>query len=133
MSIITICGSMKFSAEMIQLARKLEKMNYTVFLPDVSEDAKKYETLSKEEQIKIKRSFIDQHFSKIAKSDAVLIANYKKKGIEGYIGSNTLMEIGYAYGLEKEIFLLHETGNQPCKEEVDALAHKILSGNIVNL
>jgi hypothetical protein len=42
----------------------------------------------------------------IAESDAVLVLNYPKNGIKGYVGTSTLMEIGLAYYMGKKIFLL---------------------------
>lgn len=44
----------------------------------------------------------------MAKSDAILVLNYPKNGIRGYIGTSSLMEIGLAHYLGKKIFLLNE-------------------------
>lgn len=117
---ITICGSMQFAKEMISLAAQLKKNNWNVLLPDISE--------SKNDKSKIE--YINAHFDKIKKSDAVLIANYEKNSVPGYIGSNTLMEIGVAQALHKKIFLLKQIGEQKCKEEVLAITTKILNDSL---
>jgi hypothetical protein len=33
------------------------------------------------------------HFKKIENSDAILVVNYHKNGIDGYVGGSVLMEI----------------------------------------
>jgi hypothetical protein len=52
----------------------------------------------------IMRSF----FGKVAESDAFLVCNYPKNGISGYLGTSVLMELGLAYHLGKQIYLLHD-------------------------
>lgn len=47
------------------------------------------------------------HFKEIEKADAILVANYEKGKIKGYIGGNTLMEITLAFYLKKPIFILN--------------------------
>ena len=47
------------------------------------------------------------HFKKIEGSDAILVLNYPKGGMDGYVGWASLMEIGLAYYLWKKIFILH--------------------------
>lgn len=46
-------------------------------------------------------------FNLIVKSDAILVLNYSKNKIDGYVGTSSLMEIGLAYYLGKKIFLLN--------------------------
>ena len=48
-------------------------------------------------------------FSKISGCDAILVMNLPKNGVEGYIGTATLMEMGIAYFLGKKIYLLNKT------------------------
>ena len=116
MKTITICGSMTFMAQMRVLGRTLEGKGHTVYLPDDEEAY--YQTLDEAGQAALKHRFIDDHLAKIRASDAVLIANYAKHGVAGYIGPNTLIEIAFAYALNKQIFILHELGEQACKIEV---------------
>lgn len=128
---ITICGSMQFAGQMIQLKQELETLGWIVLTPDVSEKSSSYiELLEEPEKLKIKKEFISNHFERIRQSSAILVANYEKKGIKGYIGSNTLMEIAAAHVLQKAIYVLNELDSQGCEEEVKALTTRFLNGNL---
>lgn len=48
---------------------------------------------------------IKRYWDFIKNSDAILVLNLEKKGIKNYIGGSTLMEMGFAYGFEKKIYL----------------------------
>jgi len=121
--ILTICGSMQFSTQMLSLADQLSRNGWNVLLPDISESKKS----------KTKKEYITAHFDKIKRSHAILIANYEKNGIPGYIGSNTLMEIGLAHALHKPIYVLNQVGEQKCREEVLAIATRILNDSVDSL
>ena len=93
--VITICGSMKFSKEMMQIAEELElKEGYAVIQCVYNIDGQRYEGLDAEMLDRIHRRKIDI-------SDAIYVVN-----IEGYIGSSTKKEIEYAKSLGKEILSL---------------------------
>ena len=130
---ITICGSMQFENEMKKLKIVLEENDWLVLTPEMSEKSESYVKLPESEKKKQKKLFITNHFNRIKQSNAILVANYEKKGIGGYIGSNTLMEIGVAHALDKKIYILHALDPQPCSEEVETLATTILLGNIETL
>lgn len=127
---ISICSSMSLKSEIIDAKNKLEIMGYSVLTPELSEKSDEYNNLAIDEQRANKRAYIQNHFDRIAKSDSILVLNYKKNGIAGYVGSNTLMEIGVAFNLGKKIYLLHEMAEQSCKEEVMSLVTGILNGNL---
>ncbi len=80
---------------------------------------------------KKKGKAITAHFRKIDASDCILVTNYEKKGIPNYIGGNTFLEIGYAYGTNKKIFILNEMpGASTYKEEILGMQPTILHGSI---
>ena len=55
----------------------------------------------------------------------------KKKGIKGYIGSNTLMEPSIALFLEKKIFFLNPIDDDhPHFEELVGINSVILNGDL---
>ncbi|MEZ4114188.1 MAG: hypothetical protein R3B65_01930 [Candidatus Paceibacterota bacterium] len=56
---------------------------------------------------------IERYWEFIKTSDAILVLNLEKKGIKNYIGGSTLMEMGFAYGFEKKIYLYN-----PIQKEV---------------
>lgn len=127
---ITICGSMQFAEQMQELKTHLQEMGWIVLLPEISESSASYTSFPEKEKLEQKREFITNHFNRIKQSNAILVANYQKKDIDGYIGSNTLMEIAVAHALGKNIFVLNNLAPQPCEEEVKALTTTFLEGNI---
>ncbi len=121
-----ICGSMHFSKEMLKIQKKLEEMGHVVEVPcDTHEFANNQNmtTDNHEENYKwcIDNDIIRKCFDLIVESDAILMLNYPKKGIEGYVGASGLMEIGLAYYFKKKIFLLYPP---PSPQEVKS-SHEI--------
>lgn len=93
--VVTICGSMKFQKEMVQIAEKLElEKNYAVLQCIFGDHCKHYteKELQKLEELR---------FKKIEISDAIYVVN-----VNGYIGDATRKEIEYAQSLQKEILSL---------------------------
>lgn len=127
---ITVCGSMQFAEQMKKLGNYLEGIGWIVLLPEISESSSTYTSLPEEEKLQQKKEFITNHFGRIRQSDAILVANYQKNDTEGYIGTNTLMEIAVAHALGKDVFILNDLSPQPCEEEVKALTTAFLRGNI---
>lgn len=97
--VITICGSLRYSKEMMKIAEKLELKNgYAVIQCVYNVDGQKYE--------EIDESILDKiHRKKIDISDAIYVVN-----IDGYIGNSTKNEIEYAINNGKEV-IYHERVN----------------------
>ena len=137
---ITLCGSIEFAERMDGARKQLESEGHTVLMPATAERILKGEfsaeqiTREKETGEISKRTkkydAIRVHHEKIKESDAVLILNYDKKGIKNYIGGNSLLEIGFAYVLDKKIFILNELPDLSYSDEIRAMSPKILSGDI---
>jgi nucleoside 2-deoxyribosyltransferase len=83
--------------------------------------------------VKIEHDFIREHFRKIEQADAILVLNYKKKDIEGYIGGNTFLEMGHAFGLGKKIYLLYPVPAMDYNVEMHAMQPIILDGDLTKL
>jgi len=129
---ITICASLKFWDETLELKSKLEKLGHTVYTP-IKVDGVDYweEDGSKRVAAKKTQDLISEHMKKIEQSDAILVANYTKKDIENYIGANTFMEIGFAHYLKKKIFLLNSIPDQPyIREELESVDSTVLNGDL---
>ena len=95
MKVVTLCGSMRFSKQMQEIALELEvKQGYCVLTPvgekTVQPSEKEIEKLAQ------------AHFKKIDMSDAVYVVN-----IGGYIGKSVSREVCYAQEHNKEI-IYHE-------------------------
>ena len=97
--VITICGSMRYSKEMMKIAEELElKDGYAVIQCVYNVDGQKYEGID--------ASILDKiHRKKIDISDAIYVFN-----IDGYIGNSTRNEIEYAKNNGKEV-IYHESIN----------------------
>jgi nucleoside 2-deoxyribosyltransferase len=116
--VITICSSVDFTLTIIELKKKLEAMGYTVNIPYFTDKIMKCE-MTFEDYMKSKETgsgdialrqeqstdMIRRYWDFIKNSDAILVLNLDKKGIHNYIGGSTLMEMGFAYGHGKKIFL----------------------------
>jgi hypothetical protein len=109
---IMICGSMAFARKMKEAKSQLEALGHTVLLPiDIKfhlADLKLTDALEVNYRHCVENDTIRKCYDLIAKSDAIIVLNLKKGGIEGYIGTATLMEIGLAHYLHKKIFLFNK-------------------------
>ena len=92
MKTITLCGSLKFKKEMMEVAEKLALEGNCILTP-VYPVSEKIERTS-EELKKLKEA----HFKRIDFSDAIFVVN-----VNDYIGESTKLEIEYAKNKGKEI------------------------------
>lgn len=92
MKIITLCGSLKFQKEMMEIAEKVALEGNCILTPvyPVLDNIKRTE----EQLVKLKEA----HFKRIELSDAILVINWNN-----YIGNSTNLEIDYAKKLGKRI------------------------------
>lgn len=127
---ITICGSMSFFPHMEKLQKALEEKGFIVFTPSPEGTGMDYAQLSTQEQVDMKKYFIDTHIAKIRESDAILLANYDKDEKKNYIGANTFLEMAFAYILEKKIFLLQDIPDQSNTVEIAGFHPIVLGGNL---
>ena len=134
---ITICGSIKFAFKMVEVKQILEKMNLTVDIPIGTEEyasgEQKIENQAESLKNKIEHDAILEHYNKIVASDAILVVNEDKNGIKNYIGGNSFMEIGYAYILDKKIFLLNQVPEMLYTTEITAMKPIVLSGDLTKI
>ena len=93
MKIITVCGSLKFQKEIMQISEKLELEGNCVLTP-IYPTKKKEEDYTKKDLIMLSK----MHKEKIKLSDTILVVN-----VNNYIGNSTNKEIEYAKYLNKEI------------------------------
>jgi len=63
----------------------------------------------------------------------VLVANVERKGVKGYIGGNSFLEMGFAFVLNKPIYLLHEIPDINYKDEIEAMIPIILNGDFLKI
>ena len=141
---ITICGSIAFYDEMTKVKNDLEKKGHEIKLPPVEVKdengkmipVKKYYELRKKAKDterwiwERKQEAMMSHFGKVEWADAILVLNHEKNGIKGYIGANTLIEMGLALWLKKKIYLFNEVPEISYKEEILGMKPSLLNGNL---
>jgi hypothetical protein len=138
--IIAICCSANFYKQALEIEKELQVMGFLVRLPFVARRMARsgdfrvstYKTWFKDSRDYVKKAaLIKKHFQEIRKSDAILVLNYEKKGIKGYIGGNTLIEMALAFHYKKPIYILNEVNKKlSYLEEIFALAPIILAANL---
>ena len=140
---ITICCSASFYKQALDVERKLQKLGFEVKIPhtaytmeesgDFNVETYKtwYQNASDWDK---KTKLMKTHFQKVLDSDAILVLNYEKNGIEGYIGGNGLMEMALAFHYEKPIYVLNPVSETlPVYEEVMGMQPKFLNGDMDKL
>ena len=141
---ITLCGSIAFQDEALSVKEKLEKLGHEVAIWSLKLKDGKGQLISAKDYYKIRRVANDdekwvwdrkaeavlEHFDKVAWSDAILVTNYDKNDVQGYIGGNTLMEMGLAFFLKKKIYLLNQVPELAYKEEILGVKPIILNGDL---
>ena len=120
--VIVLCGSMKFKEKIIDISKKLESLGHIAKLPIEWIEGKPKEIASR------------AHFNRIVspQTDAILVVNDNKNGIENYIGPNSLAEIAFAFFYNKKIFLLNSI-YEPYKDELIGWNVNNLENNIENI
>lgn len=134
---IIICGSMTASKEMIATEKELKKLGHEIILPEFTHDYAAMDTFDKmhseSAKNKVEHDLIRGYFEKIKNSDAMLVANVERKGVKGYIGGNTFLEMGFAFVLNKPIYLLHEIPDVGYRDEIEAMSPIVLDGDFSRL
>jgi hypothetical protein len=137
---ITICSSSDHYKDVLEIESKLKALGFKTKIPKTARVMKRtnnfnvasYKTWYKDKKDYGKKTkFILAHFKKIVDSDAILIVNMKKNGIEGYIGGNTLMEIALAFHLKKPIFIYNNISDAlSIKEEIYGVKPKFINRDL---
>ncbi len=117
---ITICSSVTFVPQIIKVRKDLMALGFSVNIPYFTEKIIKNEItyeayLSQRKKqggdILLRQAesidLIQRYWDFIKHSEAILVLNETKNGISNYIGGSTLMEMGFAYGYHKKIFLFN--------------------------
>lgn len=131
---IGIAGSMQFTERMMQLCEQLEDMGHTAFMSKFG-PAFVGKTDEEKEQIKLYQKnnldAIREFWNLMQGSDAILVANFDKHGVENYIGGNTFLEMGFAHVLNQKIYLLNPIPKMPHYEtEIIAMKPTVINGDL---
>ena len=139
---IYVLGSTSFMKEMVDTKNQLRALGYDGWIHPHYEAfvrGEKQEHLDRWRNgecaaLKRENNYFHEHYKHILESDAVLIVNSEKHGIENYIGGNVLMEMGQAYVNHKKIFFLNGTpSGLPYMDEIEAMDPICLLGDLSNI
>jgi hypothetical protein len=127
---IAVCGSFAFASKMLSVSKELTNMGHEVILPLDIMTAIKDPTISSNINWCIENDVIRDPLEKIISCDAILVLNYQKGNIAGYVGGNTLIELGFAYFYRKKIYLLYPIPKElSYSAEIEIMQPKILDGD----
>ena len=79
---------------------------------------------------KIKGDLIRGYFEKMKNYDAVLVVNPEKRGVRGYVGGNTLIEMAFAHVLGKQLYTLYALPEVSYSAEIIAMHPVVLRGDL---
>lgn len=130
---LMICGSMHFSKEMLEAKNILESLGHEVMVPSDVSECLEDPNLNMDLEYCLKTNIDKKDFDQVAKADGIVVLNYDKNNIKGYIGGATLMEIGLARHLNKKIFLMFDPPQEKDLRyalEVKVARPLILNGNL---
>lgn len=137
---IAVCSSASFYKEVLEIEKQLKKLGFKVRVPITAKRMKKmgnfdvstHKTwLKNKNEYKKKVALMKGHFKEILKSDAILMVNLKKNGIEGYIGGNGLLEMGLAFHHKKTIYVLNQIKDtHPFAEEIIGLGSIFINNDL---
>lgn len=148
---LTLCGSIAFYTQMEVLKEELESIGHEVRMPQLDKEAEMefggerkinfdayitehggIDAFAPDHAIwDVKREAINDHFRKIEWAEAIVVANFEKRGIAGYIGGNTLIEIGLAFYLHKGIYVLNPVSSEiSYKQEIYGMGAVLLDGEL---
>lgn len=144
---ITICGSIAFIDEMQKIKGHLEELRHEVKLPPSEVKDKNSKAMPAKQFYKLRKTNEDNHswlwqrkeelmrhhFNKVVWSDAILVLNHDKNSIAGYIGANTLLEMGLAFHLGKRIYLLNQIPEISYKEEILGMQPEVINGDLTKI
>ncbi len=130
---IFIISSASFYDRISPIKEYLEKKGFDVIMPNT------YESPNLEQEVwqqghqahadLIKKLF-KMSEEKIANVDAVLCINFKKRGVENYIGGSTFIEIYEAFKNGKKIFLYHDIPVGMLYDEIAGFDPIIINENL---
>jgi hypothetical protein len=141
---ITLCGSIMFYEQMQDIAERLVALGHEVKLPPAEISGPDGQMIKVQDYYRLRKETIttegwiwDQkelairrHFDKIDWADVILVTNFDKKGIVGYIGANTLIEMGVAFYSHKKIYLLKSVPETDSKEEILGMKPTVIADDL---
>ncbi|MFA5155387.1 MAG: hypothetical protein WC453_03045 [Patescibacteria group bacterium] len=139
---IVICASVDLTPQIKEIKEALEKMGHQTEIPFVSQKiiageialADFLAVKAKEGDASFRQAvgedLIKRYYHRIKDSDAILVVNGDKRGVKNYIGGNVFLEMGFAYTMNKQIFLLNPIPELSYSDEIKAMQPVIINGDL---
>ena len=131
---IAICHSMQFAEKVKKVQLWFQEKGHDAFPSKFNDNYIGLNDEAKEKlklENKYKNDAIREHWEIIQNVDAVLVLNYDKNEIKNYIGGNSFLEMGFAYILNKQIFLFNQIPeNLYYKTEIIAMKPQLINGDL---
>ena len=139
---IVICASIDMTPKIKAAKEALERLGHQTEIPFMSQRIISGEVAladflavkDKEGDSRFRQEagedLIKRYYNLIKEADAILVVNGDKKGIKNYIGGNVLLEIGFAYTMDKKIFLLNPVPEMGYSDEIRAMSPVVLNGDL---
>ncbi|MCA9349460.1 hypothetical protein KC853_00250 [Candidatus Saccharibacteria bacterium] len=138
-TVITICSSAAFYRQAVEIQDQLSRLGVEVIVPKTATrmkesddfDVSHYKTwFADANDYHKKAELMRAHFEEIEKSNAILVLNYEKHGVDNYIGGNVLMEMALAFWLKKPIFIMNGLPEKSAfEEEIKGMEPILLHGD----
>ena len=131
MKSVCICGSQRFKEEIEFFANKLKELGVpAVFEPEFKDRSRTFLELPEAERLSTSGEYrmkvpglVHAHLQRIREADVIYVFNPN-----GYIGINTTLEIGFAHGLNKIIYVYE---SEPNWEQGGELCREILYNSVI--
>jgi len=139
---IVICASVDFTPKIKEIKDELKRMGHDVEIPFMVKKILAGE-IKLEEFLAVKEAAGDgifreqagedlilRYYNLIKEAAAILVVNCEKKGIKDYIGGNVFLEMGFAYTMDKKIFLLNPIPEMAYRDELVAMRPMIINNDL---
>ncbi|MDP2650133.1 MAG: hypothetical protein Q8P16_01055 [bacterium] len=134
---VIICGSISAAEEILTAKKKLEELECEVEIPlgvkNIELRGRTGVSTEEKAEDKIKHDLIRGYFEKMKNYDAVLVVNPEKRGVQGYIGGNTLIEMAFGHVLCKKLYVLNPLPDLPYTAEIMAMQPVVIHGDVLKL
>lgn len=126
---LMICGSMQFYEKMSICQRDLQAMGIDVLIP--KDEGALPDSIDEQSFLQFKRKVSSSYLKKIrdGATEAILVYNAPKRGIENYIGANTFVEIAMAFAWNRRIYIYNDY-YEPYRDELLAWNCVCLNGDL---
>ena len=119
---IVLCGSMKVKDKILEVKEELENKGYNVLIPK--------ECMEGLPKVLASRKHLERVID--PNNSYILVVNSINRGIENYIGPNSLAEIAFGFYYNKNVYLLNDY-YEPYLDELVGWNVIPLKGNLDNI